>query len=77
MYCKLVDDDSYGQTFHSKHFPELQYFIHTGFDGEQGALQYKTLFVDDAVGNPISKHSAQHTADETPLYTKMTQSKLT
>lgn len=31
-----VDDDSAGQFFHSKHFPTLKYFIHTGFDIEMG-----------------------------------------
>lgn len=65
-----VDDDSYGQHFHSKHFPELQYFIHSGFDGEQGALQYKTLFAEDAPGNPVSAHADQ-TEDNSPLYFKV------
>eukprot|EP01041_Mallomonas_annulata_P010748 gene10748-22457_t len=27
-------DDTYGQPFHSKHFPKLEMFIHTGFDLE-------------------------------------------
>lgn len=35
-YC--LDDDSHGQMFHSKYFPTLRYFIHTGFDVENGKL---------------------------------------
>lgn len=65
-----TDDDTYGQHFHSKFFPELQYFVHSGFDGEQGALQYKTLFAEDAPGNPVSAH-ADKTDDHTPLYVKI------
>ena len=33
---RTIDDDTYGQTFHSKHYPDLQYFVHSGFDGERG-----------------------------------------
>jgi len=29
-------DDSHGQMFHSKYYPTLKYFIHTGFDIENG-----------------------------------------
>ena len=32
----FIDDDTNGQLFHSKHFPNLRYFIHTGFDIELG-----------------------------------------
>ena len=31
-------DDTHGQIFHSKHFPNLKYFIQTGFDAEMGTL---------------------------------------
>ena len=31
-----LDDDTHGQIFHSKYFPTLRYFIHTGFDIEIG-----------------------------------------
>lgn len=31
-----VDDDQHGQLFHSKHFPKLRYFVHTGYDVEIG-----------------------------------------
>lgn len=32
----FADDDSKGQHFHSKHFPSLKLFVHTGFDVEMG-----------------------------------------
>ena len=32
----ILDDDTHGQFFHSKHFPNLKYFIQTGFDAEIG-----------------------------------------
>ena len=37
LYMLSVDDDTKGQYFHSKYFPELKYFIQTGFDIEIGA----------------------------------------
>eukprot|EP00128_Syssomonas_multiformis_P003519 Colp12_sorted_trinity150504_noHs@34862 len=36
-------DDDFGQLFHSKHFRKLRYFIHTGFDLENGCLNFKSL----------------------------------
>merc|ERR1719223_2579182 len=38
-------DDQRGQRFHSKYFPNLEYFVHTGFDVELGCLNYKALFL--------------------------------
>jgi len=38
-------DDSHGQMFHSKYYPTLKYFIHTGFDIENGCLNFKNLFL--------------------------------
>lgn len=63
-------DDTYGQPFHSKHFPELQYFVHSGFDSERGSLQYMTLFAEDAPNNPVGVRVAS-TEDSTPLYFKV------
>jgi len=31
-----VDDDARGQFFHSKYYPNLKFFVQTGFDYEQG-----------------------------------------
>ena len=33
-------DDTHGQIFHSKHFPDLKYFIQTGFDAEMGKVSF-------------------------------------
>jgi len=37
-YRQKIDDDTCGQLFHSKYFPALRYFIHTGFDVEMGTI---------------------------------------
>mmetsp|Transcript_50056 Transcript_50056/g.140357 ORF Transcript_50056/g.140357 Transcript_50056/m.140357 type:complete len:251 (+) Transcript_50056:48-800(+) len=38
-------DDLTGQIFHSKYFPTMKLFIHTGFDRENGAITFKSLFL--------------------------------
>lgn len=59
-------DDTYGQRFHSKHFPTLTYLVHTGFDVEMGAINYKDLFLP----NPPKDYSLDVVVkDEQPLYT--------
>jgi hypothetical protein len=37
------DDDTYGQFFHSKHFPQLNYFVHLGANSELGKKKQKTI----------------------------------
>lgn len=32
----FVDDDTQGQWFHSKYYPNLKFFLHSGFDIELG-----------------------------------------
>jgi len=62
-------DDTFGQAFHSKHFPNLQYFVHTGFDLEMGCLNYKSLFLRDPPASHVEE--AKHKlADDLPLYAK-------
>ena len=56
-----------GQEFHSKHFPELKYFIHTGFDVEFGCLTYKSLFLKDPMVNHIDNIASTLT-DNLPIY---------
>lgn len=34
----FVDDDAQGQFFHSKYYPNLKFFVQTGFDYEQGSF---------------------------------------
>lgn len=67
-YC-----DEYGQEFHSKHFPSLQLFIHTGFDIENGALNYVDCFMRN---NHSLVHSvAKDLKDDTPFYSQITKDK--
>jgi hypothetical protein len=60
-------DDTMGQPFHSKYFPSIKYFIHTGFDIEIGCLNYKGCFLPDAAVNYCDAASAA-LDDTTPLY---------
>lgn len=62
-------DDTYGQGFHSKHFPSLQYFVHTGFDLEMGCLNYKSLFLRDPQVSAVDAVKSK-LADDLPLYAK-------
>jgi acyl-CoA synthetase (AMP-forming)/AMP-acid ligase II len=61
-------DDSDGQRFHSKHFRNLTYFIHTGFDIECGALNYRRIFLPHPQKNFVSL-LAPGLSDDAPLYT--------
>jgi len=63
-------DDTYGQMFHSKHFPHLKYFVHTGFDIEMGCLNYKSLFLPNPTTNYVDTTVAA-LKDETPAYAKL------
>jgi len=60
-------DDEHGQSFHSKHWPKLQYFIHTGFDVEMGALNYKHMFLHNPSVSAIPSLVAS-LSDDLPLY---------
>lgn len=66
-------EDEYGQFFHSKHFPELKFFIQTGFDKECGCLNYKYVKLPNPV-NSMCDITMAATKDETPLYFKITGS---
>ena len=60
-------DDSHGQFFHSKHFPTLKFFIHTGFDVEQGCLTYKSLFLHNPATSAVDTVAAS-LKDTVPFY---------
>lgn len=66
-------EDEYGQFFHSKHFPELKFFIQTGFDKECGCLNYKYVKLPNPV-NSMCDVTMAATKDDTPLYFKITGS---
>eukprot|EP00607_Mallomonas_marina_P003310 CAMPEP_0182428618 /NCGR_PEP_ID=MMETSP1167-20130531/23153_1 /TAXON_ID=2988 /ORGANISM="Mallomonas Sp, Strain CCMP3275" /LENGTH=226 /DNA_ID=CAMNT_0024611609 /DNA_START=138 /DNA_END=818 /DNA_ORIENTATION=- len=63
-------DDTFGQQFHSKYFPTLEYFIHTGYDLELGCLNYKSLFLPHPEVDEASLVAAKLTNDM-PLYMKI------
>ena len=63
-------NDDFGQYFHSKHFPELKYFIQTGFDIQVGCMCYQTCFLMD--GENAAAQIASGLDDKTPLYSKIT-----
>jgi len=60
-------DDSRGQRFHSKHFQNLAYFIHTGFDVEMGCLNYRRVFLPHPEVNSVAALSPA-VSDSSPLY---------
>jgi hypothetical protein len=60
-------DDTHGQPFHSKYYPSLSYFVHTGFDIEMGCLNYKSLFLHHPDTSYVDATAAA-TKDDTPLY---------
>ena len=66
-------DDEHGQSFHSKHWPALQYFIHTGFDVEMGALNYKNLFLHNPHVSAVPALTAS-LSDDLPLYSTIKKS---
>lgn len=61
-------DDAFGQHFHSKHFPNLKFFIHTGFDIEIGCLNFKSLFLPHTEVNKLDLISDNLT-DDVALHT--------
>lgn len=63
-------DDTYGQPFHSKYFPSLKWFVHTGFDIEIGCLNYKSLFLKNPSASAVIGAQAA-TTDDQPLYAKL------
>ena len=63
------DDDKYGQEFHSKHFPALKYFVHTGFDIETGCLNYKSFFLSDPSESLVDV-AVKAVTDDLPFYGK-------
>lgn len=63
-------DDSNGQSFHSKYFPNLKYFIQTGFDVELGCLNFKSLFLPHPFESEVQK-VATTLSDDLPLYTSI------
>ena len=64
-----ADDDSFGQHFHSKYFPSLKFFVHTGPQKELGALNYKGLFIPHPNVNHVAL-GLESLSDDAVLYVK-------
>jgi hypothetical protein len=62
-----VDDDTQGQWFHSKYYPNLKYFLHTGFDIQLGCLNFKHWMINAPKDNRLEVRK-QSLLDSTPLY---------
>ena len=60
-------DDKYGQEFHSKYFPSLKWFVHTGFDIELGCLNYRSLFLKNPEQSEVASLQSTLT-DDMPLW---------
>ena len=63
-------DDSHGQMFHSKYYPNLMYFVHTGFDIEMGCLNYKSMFLHNPESSLVDA-TATATRDDMALYSSL------
>eukprot|EP00605_Chrysophyceae_sp_TOSAG23-4_P002549 GSChrysophyteH1.ASY1.ANO1.2814.1 assembled CDS len=66
-------DDKYGQEFHSKYFPSLKWFVHTGFDLELGCLNYRSLFLKNPDESAVDALKAG-LSDDLPLYARASPS---
>mmetsp|Transcript_6626 Transcript_6626/g.6933 ORF Transcript_6626/g.6933 Transcript_6626/m.6933 type:complete len:249 (-) Transcript_6626:100-846(-) len=60
-------DDEDGHEFHSKYFPKLKYFLHTGYDLEVGCHNFKRWMTDSPEKPHLVEAAAQIT-DDLPLY---------
>jgi hypothetical protein len=70
--CKYyLDDDTKGQPFHSKYFPDMRYFIHTGFDIELGAVHYHHFLLPNPVTSKVISHTETKVKNDLPLYTNI------
>ncbi len=68
VFCFISsDDDSQGQWFHSKYYPSLKYFLHTGFDIQLGCLNFKHWFLNNPTDKRLDARKNGLTSDM-PLY---------
>eukprot|EP00602_Paraphysomonas_sp_CaronLab_P007450 CAMPEP_0185019186 /NCGR_PEP_ID=MMETSP1103-20130426/1811_1 /TAXON_ID=36769 /ORGANISM="Paraphysomonas bandaiensis, Strain Caron Lab Isolate" /LENGTH=212 /DNA_ID=CAMNT_0027549369 /DNA_START=162 /DNA_END=797 /DNA_ORIENTATION=+ len=65
-------DDEMGQWFHSKHFPNLKFFLHSGFDIEVGCLNFKRWFNPSTNKAQLDEIKSKLT-DDMPLYRKVSR----
>mmetsp|Transcript_22318 Transcript_22318/g.32499 ORF Transcript_22318/g.32499 Transcript_22318/m.32499 type:complete len:250 (+) Transcript_22318:89-838(+) len=65
-------DDEMGQWFHSKHYPNLKFFLHSGFDIEVGCLNFKRCFNYSQNKKQLEEIKDSLT-DDMPLYRKVSR----
>jgi hypothetical protein len=65
-------NDSNGQWFHSKYYPNLKFFLHTGFDIEMGCLNLKRWSQPTPVRTVELEKRMQSLTDDMPLYRRAT-----
>lgn len=65
-------NDSNGQWFHSKYYPNLKFFLHTGFDIEMGCLNLKRWMQPTPVKTVELEQRIQSLTDDMPLYRRAT-----
>lgn len=66
-------NDSNGQWFHSKYYPNLKFFLQTGFDIEMGCLNLKRWMQPAPLTSPELEQRVQGLTDDMPLYRKATK----
>jgi hypothetical protein len=59
-------DDTQGQWFHSKYYPNLKFFLHSGFDIELGCQSFKTWMINNPSKPELDKTKAG-LSDDAPL----------
>ena len=68
MFISPPDNDSNGQWFHSKYYPNLKFFLHTGFDIEMGCLNLKRWMQPTPTRSAELEARVQSLSDDMPLY---------
>jgi len=67
-------DDTYGQMFHSKYFPTMKYFFHTGFEQELGAVKLDSIYLN-VPSQPYINFRDPDVSENAPLYTQIIKGK--
>jgi len=65
-------NDTHGQWFHSKYYPNLKFFLHTGFDIEMGCLNLKRWRLPTDDTSVELRQRMQLLSDDLPLYRRAT-----
>ena len=69
----FIDNDSNGQWFHSKYYPNLKFFLHTGFDIEMGCVNLKRWMQPTPTRTAELEKRVQSLSDDMPLFSTATK----